>query len=58
MASDESDRRSGTEACMTQVIVCGIAVIVVSIGAALLAKPRPAAYTPVLQAQPRRPRVR
>ncbi len=58
MASDGSDKRNGTEAFMTQVIVCGIAVIVVSIGTALLAKPRPAAYTPVLQAQPRRPRVR
>ena len=42
---------------MTQVIAYGIAAIVVSIGAALWARPRRAAYVMVRGARPERPRV-
>ena len=43
---------------MTQVITYGIAAIVVSIGAALLARSRRAAYVVVRQARPERSGVR
>ncbi|HQY57047.1 MAG: hypothetical protein WBB60_03170 [Nitrospira sp.] len=43
---------------MTQVIAYGIAAIVVSIGAALLVRPRRAAYVVVRAARSERPRVR
>lgn len=43
---------------MTQVIAYGIAPIVVSIGTALLVRPRRAAYVVVRAARSERPRVR
>jgi len=58
MTSDGSDRRDSREAFMPQVIAYGIAAIVVSIGAVLLAGPRRAAYVVVRAARSERPRVR
>ena len=46
------------EAFMTQMFVYGIAAIVVSVGAALFARQRRAAYAVVRPARPRRSRVR
>jgi len=57
ITSDGSDSRNNKEAFMTQVIAYGIAAIVVSIGAALWARPRRAAYVMVRGARPERPRV-
>ena len=51
-------RRYYQEAFMTQMFVYGIAAIVVSVGAALFARQRRAAYAVVRPARPRRSRVR